>query len=237
MRGSSSLMPLYHKLAAESFGTFCLVFAGTGAMVVEAATHAVTSVGIAITFGLVVMAMIYAVGNISGAHLNPAVTFGLWLSGRFAGALVFPYLMAQGAGALAASVLLGILFPLDERLGATIPAGSWSQSFLLETILTMILMVVILLVATGGKERGVLAGLAIGGVVALEALFAGPISGASMNPVRSLAPAIVAGRLESVWIYLVAPILGAAIGVAAWLCINQTKESASDDEAIGEKGE
>ena len=198
---------------SEVIGTFCLVFAGTGAIVVDDASGgAVSHVGVALTFGLVVMAMIYAVGDKSGAHLNPAVTFGFWLSRRLPGKAVAPYVAAQAVGAFAASGLLRLLFR-HPSLGATRPAGPWAQSFVLEAVLTAILMFVILGVATGAREKGVLAGVAIGGVIALEALFAGPISGASMNPARSLAPAVVSGRLGDVWIYLVAPVLGASVGV------------------------
>jgi MIP family channel proteins len=201
------------KYFAEGIGTFCLVFAGTGAIVInEVSSGTVSHVGIALTFGLVVMAMIYAVGDTSGAHLNPAVTLGFWISRRLPGTLVAPYLVSQIAGAFAASGLLRLLFT-HETLGATHPAGPILQTFIIETVLTAMLMFVILGVATGAKEKGILAGVAIGGVIAFEALFAGPISGASMNPARSLAPAVISGSIGDVWIYIAAPVLGAAIGV------------------------
>ena len=201
------------KWFAEIIGTFALVFAGTGAIVIDDASGGdVTHVGIALTFGLVVMAMIYAVGDISGAHLNPAVTLGFWFARRLPGKLVAPYVLSQLIGAFAASGLLWTMFT-HETLGATHPAGSNSQTFVLETVLTAILMFVILSVASGPQEKGLLAGVAIGGVIAFEALFAGPISGASMNPARSLAPAVVSGAVGDVWIYLAAPVLGAVIGV------------------------
>ena len=206
-----------NRLVAECFGTFCLVFAGTGAIVIDQTTGgAVTHVGVAITFGLVVMVMIYALGDVSGAHLNPAVTIGFWISRRFRGAQVPGYLVAQLMGAFAASLLLSALFPANETLGATIPAGSAMQSLVLEAVLTLILMLVILRVSSGPKEIGIMAGIAIGGVVGLEAMFAGPISGASMNPARSIAPAIVAGSASFLWIYIVGPLAGAAaaVGVA-----------------------
>jgi aquaporin Z len=210
------------KLAAECFGTFALVFAGTGAVVVNASSGGqVTHVGVALTFGLVVLTMIYAVGDVSGAHLNPAVTLGFVLAGRFPARDAVPYALAQLAGALSASLLLRASFPDHPTLGATLPAGSALQSFVFEAVLTLVLMFVILSVATGAKERGLLAGVAVGAVVALEALFAGPVSGASMNPARSLAPAVVSGTLDHLWVYLVAPPLGAGLAVILCKTIHQ----------------
>jgi aquaporin Z len=201
------------KYMAEAFGTFALVFAGTGAIVInDVSGGKVTHVGIALTFGLVVMAMIYAVGDISGAHLNPAVTIGFWLSRRLPFQSIGPYVVSQLCGAFAASALLWTMFD-HASLGATHPAGTVMQTLGLEIVLTAMLMFVILSVASGPKEKGLLAGVAIGGVIAFEALFAGPISGASMNPARSLAPAVVSGALGDIWIYLAAPVVGSAIGV------------------------
>jgi aquaporin Z len=203
------------KYLAEEIGTFALVFAGTGAIVInDVSGGTVSHVGVALTFGLVVMAMIYAVGDISGAHLNPAVTLGFWLSRRFPGASVGPYIGSQLLGAFVASGLLLSMFT-HKTLGATHPSGSAMQSFSLECVLTAILMFVILSVAAGSKEKGLLAGVAIGGVIAFEALFAGPISDASMNPARSLAPAVLSGGFSHLWIYVLAPVLGSAIGVGA----------------------
>jgi len=208
------------KLAAEFIGTFSLVFAGTGAIVINDVTqNTITHMGIAITFGLIVLAMIYAVGEISGAHLNPAVTLGFWSAGRMPGSEIPGYIGAQTAGAFTASGALKFLFPAHPSLGATLPAGAASQSFVLEVILTAILMFVILNVSTGAKEKGITAGIAVGSVIALEAMFAGPISGASMNPARSLAPAVVGGNLQHLWVYLIAPSLGALIAVFSCRCV------------------
>lgn len=206
----------FNRLAAEAFGTFCLVFAGTGAIVInDVSGGAITHVGIAIVFGLVVMAMIHAVGDLSGAHLNPAVTIGMWSARRLPTAHVPSYVASQAVGAFGASGLMWILFPQHPTLGATVPAGAAWQSFVLEAVLTFILMVVILRVSSGPKERGMLAGITIGAVIGLEAMFAGPISGASMNPIRSLAPAVVSGGLANLWVYLTAPLVGCLAGAAA----------------------
>ena len=205
------------KYIAEAFGTFGLVFAGTGAITInDVSGGAITHVGIALTFGLVVMAMIYAVGDISGAHLNPAVTIGFWCARRFSPREVLPYIAAQSAGAFAASVCMRFLFIEHKTLGTTLPAGPWHQSFVLEIILTAMLMFVILCVSTGPKEKGIMAGAAVGAVIAFEAMFAGPICGASMNPARSLAPAVVSMNLQHLWIYIIAPVVGALLGLVAY---------------------
>jgi aquaporin Z len=206
--------PLARQCAAEVFGTFALVFAGTGAVIIDGVTNGgVTHVGVALTFGLIVLAMIFAVGDVSGAHLNPAVTLGFVAARRLPVRRALPYVTSQLAGAFLASGLLKMMFPAHETLGATLPFGSALQSFVLEAVLTAILMFVILSIAHGAQERGLLAAVAVGGVIALEALFAGPISGASMNPARSLAPAVVSGELHALWVYLLAPPLGALIAV------------------------
>jgi aquaporin NIP len=205
------------KYIAESVGTFGLVFCGAGAVTINEITGgAITHVGIAVTFGLIIMTMIYALGDISGAHFNPAVTLAFAVSKNFPWKEVFPYIASQVLGAFVASVLLKLLFPASAFLGTTLPAGSDLQSFVLEIILTFFLVFVILRVATGTKEQGMFAGLAIGGTILLDAMFGGPISGASMNPARSLAPAIVSGHLEHLWIYLTAPFIGALIAASIY---------------------
>ncbi|HEY3762112.1 MAG TPA: aquaporin [Verrucomicrobiae bacterium] len=210
------------KSFAEFFGTFALVFAGTGAIVInDASGGVITHVGIALTFGLIVLAMIYTVGDVSGAHLNPAVTIGFWAARRMPGREVPGYIASQLAGAVVASALLRVLFPDNKLLGATMPAGPEMQSFILEAVLTFVLMLVILNVSTGAKEKGITAGIAVGAVIALEAMFAGPICDASMNPARSLAPALVSGHFEHLWIYLAAPPLGACAAMFACRCIRE----------------
>jgi len=204
------------KLPSEALGTFALVFAGTGAIVIDHASGgAITHPGIALTFGLIVLAMIYTFGDVSGAHFNPAVTIAFAAAWRFPWREVPGYIAAQALGAFAASGLLRFLFPSDEKLGATLPAGTATQSFVLELVLTFLLMLVILSVSTGAKEKGITAGIAIGAVIGLEAMFAGPICGASMNPARSLSPAVVSGHLEHLWVYLAAPVLGALLATPA----------------------
>lgn len=200
---------------SEFIGTFALVFCGTGAIIINQESGGmITHVGVALTFGLVVAAMIFTLGDVSGAHLNPAVTLSFAVAKRFPFKQVVPYVFAQVLGALAASGILKICFPHNEWLGATLPAGRDWQSFLFEVILTMILVLVIFNVTTGAKEKGITAAIAIGSVVGLEAMFAGPVCGASMNPVRSLGPALVSGHLEHLWIYLTAPFVGAILGIA-----------------------
>jgi MIP family channel proteins len=210
------------RIAAELFGTFALVFAGTGSIVInDVSGGTVSHVGIAFTFGLIVLAMIYALGDVSGCHLNPAVTLGFFLARRFEWQRVAPYVLAQCAGAFLASFVLRAMFPSHPTLGATLPADTVVQSWVMEFVLTLILMAVILSVSTDAKEKGVLAGVAVGSVIALEAMFAGPVSRASMNPARSLAPAVVSGRLEHLGIYLTAPTLGAMAGILVCRMIHE----------------
>ncbi len=206
------------KLVSEFIGTFILVFAGCGAIVVETLTGALGHAGIALTFGFVVTALIYTFGHISGAHFNPAVTISFSLMDEFDRKNLLPYIIAQVTGAILACLFLLLLF-LEETGGAkelayygtTMPRGSWYQSFGFEFILTFILMLVIYGSAVHGKAIKSFAGIAIGFTVGLEAMFAGPICGASMNPARSIGPALISGNLDSLWLYIVAPILGSVI--------------------------
>lgn len=212
------------KYIAEIIGTFALIFCGTGAIIInQESGGAITHAGIAATFGLIVAAMIYTVGDISGAHLNPAVTIAFWVAKVFPAKEILPYIISQGIGAFLASFTLHYLFPANETLGATLPAGTAMQSFILELILTFLLMFTIIHVAKGSKEQGMFAGIAIGSVVLLEAMFAGPICGASMNPIRSLSPAVVSGHLEHLWVYLTAPTLGAVLAVLVWKVLRSEK--------------
>ncbi len=205
---------LSRKLLAECLGTFMLVFAGTGAIMInDLYGGVITHLGVALAFGLVVATIIYTYGDVSGAHVNPAVTIAFAVAGRFPNSMVVPFIIAQLIGAVIASFSLLLLFPVHQTMGATIPSGSVLQSFVFEFILTWWLMAVILGVSTGAKEKGFIAGIVIGGVVALEALFAGPVSGASMNPARSIGPALVSGELTALWVYIAAPILGAIFAV------------------------
>lgn len=204
------------KYLAELIGTFALVFCGTGAIVINDVTSGgVSHVGIAITFGLIVAVMIYAFGSISGAHINPAVSIAFSLTDRFENKRLLGYIIAQLLGAFLASGILQILFKEHEHLGATIPFGDWQQSFILEIILTYFLMLVILFVSQN-KSVQQFTGMAVGATVLLEAMFAGPITGASMNPARSIAPAIVSGNITELWIYIVAPIVGAILASLTW---------------------
>ncbi|TXC76270.1 aquaporin [Luteibaculum oceani] len=208
------------KLLAELIGTYGLVFAGTGAIVInELYGGVIGHLGIAASFGLIVTAMIYAFGEISGAHINPAVTLAFWMGKKFPSKNLLPYLFAQFTGAMGASLTLYLLFDEPNSLGATMPSGSAVQSLILEFILSFFLMLVILRVSTGSKETGIMAGIAIGFTVGLEALFAGPVCGASMNPFRSLAPAMVSMNLQHQWLYILGPLAGMMTATVAfkWL--------------------
>ncbi len=208
-------------IISEFLGTFCLVFCGTGAIVIDQTTAgAVSHTGIGLTFGLIVMCLIFVFGESSGAHFNPAVTFAFVIARRFPLARLPGYVLAQTFGACAASLTLLLLFPEATALGNTIPRDSALQAFALEVILALILILVILSVSSGSKEKGLFAAIAIGGAVGLEAIFAGPITGASMNPVRSLAPALATFDFTALWVYLLAPFIGA---VAAFYACSLTQ--------------
>jgi len=212
------------KYIGELIGTFTLVFCGCGAIVTnEFSQGTVTHSGIALTFGLVVMSLIYAFGEISGAHFNPAVTIAFTYAKKFPLKEVPKYILAQCIGAIIAAALLLLLFPENEFLGTTLPKIDVWRVFLFEVILTFFLMLVIINVSTGSKETGIMAGIAIGGVVWFEAQFAGPITGASMNPARSIGPALVSGHLEHLWLYILAPIIGAILAVLSCKLVKDEK--------------
>ena len=218
------------RAAAEGVGTFGLVFAGCGAIVIDSVSGGtVGHIGIGLTFGLIIMTMIYATGHISGAHFNPAVTIAFAVARHFPPRLVPVYLAAQFAGAVAASLCLRALFGPVAQLGATLPAGAAGQSLGLEIVLTFFLMFVVTSVATDSRAVGQAAALAIGGTVGLEALFAGPISGASMNPARSLAPALVSGTWQDQWLYVVGPIVGAVAGALVYRLVRGDGQVPSAD--------
>lgn len=224
---------LLRRAAAEGLGVFALVFAGCGAIIAEAEhPGALGTVGIALVFGLIVMAMVYATGHLSGAHLNPAVTVAFVLTRHFPRAEAIAYLTAQVVGALLAAGLLAAIWPSEPAaLGATVPTVGIGSALAYEAVLTAFLMFVILAVATDTRAVGAAAAIAIGGTVGLDALFGGPITGASMNPARSLGPALVSGELHDLWIYLVGPLAGAAIGAAAYQLVRGEKPAT----AIGEQ--
>lgn len=214
------------KLVCEFTGTFFLIFCGCGAIVINQVSNgAITHAGIAITFGLVVMSLIYALGDVSGAHFNPAVSIAFTAAKKFPVSSLLPYILSQLSGAVAASFTLKLLFPANELLGATQPSGSDLQSFVLEILLTFFLMLVIMKVAHGSKETGMFAGIAIGSVVLLEAMFAGPICGASMNPARSLGPALVSMHPEHLWVYLMGPTIGAVGSIFLYNYLSQNNKN------------
>jgi aquaporin NIP len=202
------------KYLSEFIGTFILLFAGTGVVVVnQLAGGVVTLPGIAACWGLIIIATVYAFGDISGNHINPAVTIAFAVDKRFEWKEVPPYLLAQLLGAVTASGALYFMFPGNTTLGLTQPSGPWYQSFILEVIMTFILVMVILRVSTGAKEKGITAGIVIGATVWFLVLFGGPVSGCSLNPTRSLAPAIVTMNFQWLWVYLTAPFAGALLAV------------------------
>ena len=228
---------LARRLLAEFVGTFALVFAGCGAIMVDAKTGALGQVGVAIAFGLVIMVMIYAVVHVSGAHFNPAVSFAFAITRHFPWPRVAGYWVAQLAGALAAAALLRASLGDIANVGATLPSGSERQSFLWELVLTFFLMFVIIAVATDTRAVGEAAAIAIGATVGLGAMVGGPISGASMNPARSIGPALVSGDLHALWLYLLAPIAGATLGALVYQLIRDEPTTPATLDAVSPESE
>jgi MIP family channel proteins len=219
---------------AELVGTFTLVFAGCGAIIIDSVSRGqITHVGVAITFGLVIGAMIYAIGHISGAHFNPAVTLAFALTRHFPFRRVPLYWLAQLFGAAIAALLLRAMFGDVAHVGATIPSGGDGQSFVLEIVLTFFLMFVIMAVATDDRAVGQAAALAVGGTVLLDAMFGGPISGASMNPARSFGPALASNMWAHYWIYVVAPIAGAIVGAFTYELVRGERPRPGLDDEVG----
>ena len=209
------------KFISELLGTYIMVFFGTGAIVInDISGGSIGHIGISISFGLAVCVVIYAFVHISGAHINPAVSIAFSFTDRYEKKNLPVYILGQCLGAILASSTLLLMFGDHPNLGATLPMGSWEQSFILEIILTFVLMLIILLVSQNDKVKNYIAP-AVGGIVLLEALVAGPISGASMNPARSLGPALVSGEINSLWIYLVAPIIGGILASYCWRALDK----------------
>ena len=216
-------------LLAEFIGTFALVFAGCGAIAVDAQTGALGHPGVAVTFGLVIAVMIYGLGHISGAHFNPAVSVGFAIGRHFPWPRVAGYAAAQVAGAIVAAALLRATLGDGADLGVTMPSGSVAQAFSWEVVFSAFLMLVITAVATDTRAVGVVSGLAIGGMIALAAMVGGPISGASLNPARSIGPALVTGQLTDLWLYLTAPVIGAVIGAVVYRFLREPWAEAGAD--------
>jgi MIP family channel proteins len=218
-----SSLNLARRAAAEGIAAFALVFAGCGAIITEAETQALGAVGVALVFGLVIMVMVYATGHLSGAHLNPAVTVAFTLTRHFPARDAVAYVGAQIMGAIAAAFALLAMWPArPASLGATVPAIDVGGALVYEIVMTAILMFVILAVATDVRAVGTGAAIAIGGTIGLDALFGGPLTGASMNPARSLGPALASGQFQDLWIYFVGPVVGAAVGGLAYQLVRGT---------------
>jgi aquaporin NIP len=212
---------LARRAAAEGLAAFMLVFAGCGAVITNARYHdTLGSVGVALVFGLVIMAMVYATGHLSGAHINPAVTIAFTLTRHFPARDALVYIAAQLAGAVAGALVLLAIWPTKPgNLGVTVPSVGWGSALIYEVILTATLMFVIMAVATDTRAQGAAAAIAIGGTIGLDALFGGPVTGASMNPARSLGPAFASGDWRDIWVYLAGPVAGATLGAVAYQLI------------------
>ncbi len=209
------------KYIAEFIGTFALVFCGTGAVIVNYLSDgSLGLIGISAAFGIIITAIIYIFGTVSGAHINPAVTIALAIGKLLPKKEVLGYVLAQVSGAFSASILLFFIFPTVQTLGETLPSGGVLPSFILEIILTFFLMLTILSV-TSKKEHAHLAGIVIGVLVTGIILIAGPISGGSFNPARSIAPAVISGNFSTLWIYIIAPVIGSILAMFLWLCMNK----------------
>jgi aquaporin NIP len=224
-------LTLARRAGAEGLAAFALVFAGCGAIVADQRYHgALGTVGIGLVFGLVIMVMIYATGHLSGAHINPAVTIAFTVTRHFPARDALAYVAAQLAGAAAAGlVLLGIWTDKPAQLGATVPSVGAGSAVLYELILTAFLMFVIMAVATDTRAVGAAAAIAIGGTVGLDALFGGPVTGASMNPARSFGPALASGEWREFWVYVVGPVAGAALGALAYQLVRGGPAAAPAD--------
>jgi aquaporin NIP len=228
-------LPLWRRAGAEAFAAFALVFGGCGAIVADARYHgALGAVGVSLVFGLIIMAMIYATGHLSGAHINPAVTLAFTLTRHFSPRDAVAYIAAQLAGATAAALLLLAVWPdTPAQLGSTVPSVGAGSAFVYELVLTAFLMFVIVAVATDTRAVGAAAAIAIGGTVALDALFGGPVTGASMNPARSFGPALVSGTWTDFWVYVAGPVLGAGLGALAYQLIRGEDAAAAATAARG----
>ena len=228
-----STLQLWRRAAAEGLAAFALVFAGCGAIVTDTEYGgSLGVVGVALVFGLVIMVMVYATGHLSGAHINPAVTLAFTLTRHFAPREAAVYIAAQVAGAVAGALLLLAVWPSEPAaLGATVPSVGAGSALVYEAALSALLMFVILAVATDTRAVGAAAAIAIGGTIGLDALFGGPVTGASMNPARSFGPALVAGEWKDFWVYVIGPIGGASIGALAYQLIRGPTQN-RDEPAV-----
>ena len=218
---------LARRAAAEGIATFALVFAGCGAIVADSVYGgALGAVGVALVFGLIIMVMVYATGHLSGAHINPAVTIAFTLTRHFPAREAVAFVTAQVAGATAGALaLLAVWTDRPAALGATVPSVGVGSALVYELLLTAFLMFVIMAVATDTRAVGAAAAIAIGGTVGLDALFGGPVTGASMNPARSFGPALASGEWVHFWVYLAGPVAGATLGALAYQLVRGDRQT------------